>query len=183
MLRIRGKPGKNPKGKLAFPLGFSRAFLGQKPTNYRLLNQMADVAVFSPCSVFAKYGSRGLTPWRRSGGAEPPAFPFAVLIFGSKIHDSSYFVHSCVSPGVSMGAAFRAADSRPYGRRSRFALKNPRVNWFINTSKNPGDWPNPVSGTVFAMLLVRFSNRNEENETNTVISTAGEPEANRSGEI
>ena len=45
----------------------------------------------------------------------------------------------------------------------------------------------PLQGKAFRrstiQCLIQFSNRNEENETNTVISTEGEPEANRSGEI
>ena len=72
MQSIRGKPGKNPKGKLTFPLGFSLAFLGQKPTNFRLPKQMADVAVFFPWSLFAKYGSRGITPLAQVWGPKRP---------------------------------------------------------------------------------------------------------------
>ena len=98
MLCIRGKPGKNPKGKFAFPLGFSLAFLGQKPTNYRLLKRMADVAVIFPCLCSPSTGPGWLPPWRRSGGAEPPAFPFAEFATLSSKHDCSYFCYSCVSP-------------------------------------------------------------------------------------
>ena len=34
MQSIREKPGNNPQGKVYFPLGFSRAFWGQKPSNF-----------------------------------------------------------------------------------------------------------------------------------------------------
>ena len=45
----------------------------------------------------------------------------------------------------------------------------------------------PLQGKAFRrstiQCLIQFSNRNEEKETNAVISTEGEPEANRRGEI
>ena len=50
------------------------------------------------------------------------------------------------------------------------------VEW---SAKHP---PRGTNETILSTLM-QSSNRNEENETNTVISTEGEPEANRREEI
>ena len=85
MLCIRGKSGKNPKGKFTFPLGLFLAFLGQKPTNDRLPKLMADVAVFYSWSLFAKYGSRVVTTlaqvWGRGAPSVSPAPLFNRRVF------------------------------------------------------------------------------------------------------
>ena len=74
MLCIRGKPGNHSRGKFTFPLRCSRAFLGQKPSNFPS-PQRGRRSLFaypnSKISPIAGPGSSG--PWRRSGGAQPPA--------------------------------------------------------------------------------------------------------------
>ena len=67
-------PGIIRRGKFTFPLGCSRAFLVQKPTNFPS-PQRGRRSLFaypnSKISPIAGPGSSG--PWRRSGGAQPPA--------------------------------------------------------------------------------------------------------------
>ena len=53
--------------------------MGQKPTNDRLPKQMADVAVFFPWPLFAKYGSRGIIPLVGVWGEQPQRSPSLVL--------------------------------------------------------------------------------------------------------
>ena len=63
-----GKAGEESVGKVYFPLRIFPAFLGQKPTNFRLPKSQADVAAFSRGLCSPSMGPGGLTPWRRSGG-------------------------------------------------------------------------------------------------------------------
>ena len=75
-----GKAGEKSEGERLFSsLDFPRLSEGQKPTNFRLPKQMAYVAVFSPCSLFAKYGSRGIIPLVGVWGEQPQRSPLLVL--------------------------------------------------------------------------------------------------------
>ncbi len=71
MRSIRGKPGIIPRGKLAFPLGFSRFSWGQKPLTVRNPTKQPEQILFVCSRDFGKCGSRGLRPLVRVWGAEP----------------------------------------------------------------------------------------------------------------
>ena len=49
-----GKAGEESEGESLLSHRIFPAFLGQKPTSFRLPKQMADIAVFFPWSLFAK---------------------------------------------------------------------------------------------------------------------------------
>ena len=69
-----GKAGEKSEGeRLLSPLDFPRLSEGQKPTNFRLPKQMADVSVFFPWPLFAKYGSRGFNPLAQVWGRGAPS--------------------------------------------------------------------------------------------------------------
>ena len=57
-----GKAGEESEGESLLSHRIFPAFLGQKPTSFRLPKLQADVAAFFPGSLFAKYGSRGFNP-------------------------------------------------------------------------------------------------------------------------
>ena len=57
-----GKAGEESEGESLLSHRIFPAFLGQKPTSFRLHKLQADVAAFFPGSLFAKYGSRGVNP-------------------------------------------------------------------------------------------------------------------------
>ena len=65
------------RGKSIFPLGCSRAFLGQKPSNFPSPQRGRRSLYAYPNKVISPIAGPGSSgPWRRSGGAQPPAFPF-----------------------------------------------------------------------------------------------------------
>ncbi|MBQ6961332.1 MAG: hypothetical protein IJP78_10190, partial [Clostridia bacterium] len=51
MQSIRGKPGNNPEEKASFFPGIFPAFLGQKPSNFRISQRQADVVLFFSIQV------------------------------------------------------------------------------------------------------------------------------------
>ena len=64
--------GKSERESELSPSDFPRLSEGQKPTNFRPPKQMADVAVFYLWSLFARYGSRGVTPLAQVWGPKRP---------------------------------------------------------------------------------------------------------------
>ena len=77
MQSIRGKPGNHPMGKFTFPIGCSRAFLGQKPSNFPSPQRARRSLSAYPNYVISPVVGPGRSPpWRRSGGAQPPASPY-----------------------------------------------------------------------------------------------------------
>ena len=129
MLCIRGKPEKNPMGKVYFPIGFSRLSWARSPQAFVSPSYRRTLPLFSRSLCSPSMGPGGLTPWRRSGGRSawktcpwagfqrrpgrkapgdhvggaPSVFLRCICITVFK-HDSSYSFHSCVSPGGFSGA-------------------------------------------------------------------------------
>ena len=68
MLRIRGKPGNNPQGKVNFPLGFSRLSWARSPQTFVNPESTGDVCLLFPACFFAYWDARDEIPCR---GDEP----------------------------------------------------------------------------------------------------------------
>ena len=65
------------RGKFTFPLGCSRAFLGQKPSNFPSPQRTRrSLSAFRNNAISPVAGPGRSPPWRRSGGAQPPASSF-----------------------------------------------------------------------------------------------------------
>ena len=82
MLCIRGKPGNHPRGKIYFPPRMFPGFLGPEALKLSVTPARQAEVVDTPYYVISPVvgpGSSG--PWRRSGGAQPPAFPLLALTF------------------------------------------------------------------------------------------------------
>ena len=105
-----GKAGEESEGESLLSHRIFPAFFGQKPTSFRLPKLQADVAAFFPGSLFAKYGSRGFNPLAQVWGRGAPSVFLRCICITVFKHDSSYFFHSCVSPGGFVGAFRKPAD-------------------------------------------------------------------------
>ena len=146
MLCIRGKPEKNPRGKVYFPIGFSRLSWARSPQAFVSPSYRRTLPLFSRGLCSPSMGPGGLTPWRRSGGRSawktcpwagfqrrpgrkapgdhvggaPSVFLRCICITVFK-HDSSYFFHSCVSPAED-GRGNRFQNQFSWGNRRKASV-------------------------------------------------------------
>ena len=94
-----GKAGEESEGESLLSHRIFPAFLGQKPTSFRLPKLQADVAAFFPGSLFAKYGSRGFNPLAQVWGRGAPSVPLCRICY--TVFEIWLYVllcHSFVSP-------------------------------------------------------------------------------------
>ena len=68
MRSIRGKPGNNPQGKLAFPSDFPGLSWARNPQSFVTPARQANVVGLSQRRNFARYGSRDEPPMTACGG-------------------------------------------------------------------------------------------------------------------
>ena len=86
MLRIRGKPGNNPQGKVYFSPRIFPGFLG--PEAFKLFvtpARQAELVRLSLPRKFANCGSRAVTALAQVWGRAAPSVPFVGLLVSLEI--------------------------------------------------------------------------------------------------
>ena len=79
-----GKAWENPRGKASFPPRIFPGFLrARSPLTFVPPSKWRTLPYFTYGLCSPGTGPGGLPPWRRSGGAQPPAFPFAGFMMPS----------------------------------------------------------------------------------------------------